>query len=349
MRMTRILLFAAVCAWLAAAAPSSTQARFKNLQVLDGVSEADLYAAMNFMAGSLGVTCEHCHVNPWDSDSREAKVTARRMITMVRGINDQSFEGRQVVTCQSCHRGSLRPATVPQLENAAWNHPSAPSHPAAKAPVTADQVVMRYFRAVNMSPTDARAPSRRLVGSFELTDGMRPPRTIPVEVLIGSAGQLHVLDRFPNRPSLTIWNGRDGWTKAGAGVTAMTAAEIEDARRTVEMYRVFDSGELKGLVVSEDGKGDPETVVLKAQGPGGHDQTLTFSTKTGLLMRRETRLASPLGTILERVDYAHYRRVNGVRVPFAITSSAFAQRMRFVFTRIDTSATIPAGAFDRPE
>src|SRR5215813_8107792 len=88
---------------------------FKNLQVLRPDTDADLYGAMSFMAGSLGVTCEHCHVNPWDSDERDAKKTARQMMRMVREINETYFDGRPVVTCAACHHGSLKPAARPDL------------------------------------------------------------------------------------------------------------------------------------------------------------------------------------------------------------------------------------------
>ena len=115
----RTILFVAACAWVGAVAAASTEPRFTNVQVLDGVSEAELYAAMDFMSSSLGVTCEHCHVNPRHVDSRAAKVTARRMVTMARRIHDQSFTGRPVITCESCHQGSVRPAPVPHLEKPA--------------------------------------------------------------------------------------------------------------------------------------------------------------------------------------------------------------------------------------
>src|SRR5262249_48625936 len=37
---------------------------YKNIQVLKGISASQLRPAMTFIAGSLGVSCEHCHTNP---------------------------------------------------------------------------------------------------------------------------------------------------------------------------------------------------------------------------------------------------------------------------------------------
>src|SRR5215467_8812891 len=46
---------------------------FKNIQVFKGLPSSQLRPAMSFMAAALGVNCEHCHTNPWDSDVKPPK------------------------------------------------------------------------------------------------------------------------------------------------------------------------------------------------------------------------------------------------------------------------------------
>ena len=41
------------------------------------------------------------------------KVTARRMMAMVKNINDTTFNGEQKVTCYTCHHGEQKPAAPP--------------------------------------------------------------------------------------------------------------------------------------------------------------------------------------------------------------------------------------------
>src|SRR5664280_407066 len=77
----------------------------KNVVVLKDVPESEWTSTMAFISGSLGVRCEYCHATPYESDTKQTKVTARRMIQMTREINAGSFGGRQVVTCNTCHRG----------------------------------------------------------------------------------------------------------------------------------------------------------------------------------------------------------------------------------------------------
>jgi hypothetical protein len=67
----------------------------KNIQVLQG---ADLAATMQSFVQALGLldkgTCGYCHVEDRSSDAKIQKVTARRMIIMMRGIMAPSGTAR---------------------------------------------------------------------------------------------------------------------------------------------------------------------------------------------------------------------------------------------------------------
>jgi len=86
----------------------------KNIQVLQG---ADLPATMQSFVQALGLldkgTCGYCHVDDRSADTKIQKVTARRMIIMMRAINGTFGDGKQHVTCFTCHRGSPTPLSEP--------------------------------------------------------------------------------------------------------------------------------------------------------------------------------------------------------------------------------------------
>ncbi len=88
----------------------------KNIQVLQG---ADLPATMQSFVQALGLldkgTCGYCHVEDRSADAKIQKVTARRMIIMMRGINGTFGDGKQHVTCFTCHRGSTTPLSEPSF------------------------------------------------------------------------------------------------------------------------------------------------------------------------------------------------------------------------------------------
>ena len=85
----------------------------KNLQVLTG----NIPETMQSFVQALGVldqgACNYCHVEDKSSDQKIQKVTARRMVIMVRAINGTFPDGKQHVTCFTCHRGSTTPPTAP--------------------------------------------------------------------------------------------------------------------------------------------------------------------------------------------------------------------------------------------
>ncbi len=91
---------------------------FKNVQVLKGVPAARLLRIMDIgYSRSLGVGCDHCHVEDrWDSDEKRPKKAAREMMALVRQINESLGKMENVetpeatVNCTTCHRGYVKPS-----------------------------------------------------------------------------------------------------------------------------------------------------------------------------------------------------------------------------------------------
>ena len=104
-----------------AARPPMAEEVFKNVQFLKGIPVDEFMGTMGFFSASLGLNCTDCHVDEsggdWAryADDNPKKRTARRMMQMVADLNRTSFGGRQVVTCNTCHRGNSRPNVQPSL------------------------------------------------------------------------------------------------------------------------------------------------------------------------------------------------------------------------------------------
>src|SRR5688572_31968942 len=100
--------------------PKTAEQVYKNIQVLKGMPAAELEPTMAFISGSLGVKCNHCHVNPFEKDEKPTKSTARRMMRMVLDLNKGSFNGEKAVSCFTCHRGKPHPVSVPAVGQNLW-------------------------------------------------------------------------------------------------------------------------------------------------------------------------------------------------------------------------------------
>jgi hypothetical protein len=135
----------------------------KNIKVLTGVPTSQLIPTMAFMANSLGVTCTNCHAQAYESDEKPAKNAARRMIALQRELNAKYYDGKTVVTCNTCHQGRVTPAATPDIANAGWNRLNTP------APVTPLEP------AVQLLPKNPEGTTSRVIqGTVERFSGREP-------------------------------------------------------------------------------------------------------------------------------------------------------------------------------
>ena len=85
-------------------------------QVLKDVPPDQLQLTMQYIAASLGVRCNYCHVQGQnDLDDKETKKTARQMMKMVDQLNTTFFDGKPRVSCASCHNGRNKPVRTAPL------------------------------------------------------------------------------------------------------------------------------------------------------------------------------------------------------------------------------------------
>jgi len=83
----------------------------KNLKIL---TADQVRPMMRSFTVALGVECNYCHVRPdFSSDENPKKNVARMMLTMVHDINAKFPDGKEHVTCYTCHRGAAMPLTAP--------------------------------------------------------------------------------------------------------------------------------------------------------------------------------------------------------------------------------------------
>jgi hypothetical protein len=73
--------------------------------------------AMDSFVAGLGLAdkggCGYCHVADKSSDDNPKKDIARLMLNMVKDINGRFPDGKQHVTCFTCHRGAEMPLMAP--------------------------------------------------------------------------------------------------------------------------------------------------------------------------------------------------------------------------------------------
>jgi hypothetical protein len=100
----------------------------KNLKIL---KPEEIRPMMGAFRVALGVKCTGCHVEgDFASDAKPEKDTARMMIAMTREINAKFPDGKNHVTCFTCHRGDEHPKTAPDSAATPAAAPAATPAPA---------------------------------------------------------------------------------------------------------------------------------------------------------------------------------------------------------------------------
>jgi len=143
----------------------------KNIQVLKGLPDSQLFLLMNFVGDSLGVSCDYCHVkgekNPqtgddtwiWEKDDKKEKLAAREMMRMVLDLNHNSFKREGLVTCYTCHRGSTRPERMVSLPPRDLIKESLQTLQTPKKVLpAAPEVIAKYLSAVGAKQNVASSP-----------------------------------------------------------------------------------------------------------------------------------------------------------------------------------------------
>src|SRR5262249_30520488 len=88
--------------------------------------------------------------------------------------------------------------------------------------------------------------------------------------------------------------------------------------------------------------------VVQGTGPRGLLVTLYFDKMTGLLLRELRYGSSPIGRIPTQIDFADYREVSGIKLPFRITYAWLDGRDSIVLTDIKTNVPVDETKFGRP-
>jgi hypothetical protein len=91
---------------------------FQNVKHLGDIPAGRFLRIMDFgFSRSLGVSCDHCHVEGrWEADDKRPKRAAREMWELVQEINaslglmHEIETAEATVNCTTCHRGYLKPA-----------------------------------------------------------------------------------------------------------------------------------------------------------------------------------------------------------------------------------------------
>jgi len=362
--------------------PLTSDQVFKNVQVLKGIPVDDFLGTMGIMCAALGFDCSECHSNAgtakvdWAADNPR-KLIARRMVQMMAAINKDNFNSRQMVTCWTCHRNRDRPLTTPTMENmygpATLDMDDVLAQAEGQPP--ADKILDKYIQAVGGTERLATMKSYVATGSSAGFGGF------------GKGGQVEIAGKFPDQRvtsivfpkepergnSIRAFDGHDAWLRTPLTVLSeyqLTGGELDGAKLDAQLafpaqiksvltdWHVSMPTTISDLPAPESqsaeenkaaGIGKDRLVnVLQGRGPDRIYATLYFDQQSGLLLREVRYGNSPIGRVPTQIDYADYRDVDGIKMPFHILFAWLGGRDEFQLNQIQLNVPVDARKFGRP-
>jgi photosynthetic reaction center cytochrome c subunit len=340
------------------AANVMSQDAFKNVTAIINVPVDEFMQTMGIFSAALSMCCAECHTGAgtdtvkWELDT-PTKRTARRMVGMMAAINRDNFNGRQVVTCWTCHRGRDRPVQTPTLDTVYGTPTLEPDDVLTRAPggATPDQVLDNYLKAVGGAAAANRLTSYVAKGNsvgFGRFAGRRP-----VEIYAKAPDQRATFNHTADGDVARTFDGKTGWIS-----TPLTAVkEFELATGELDGAK-FDAqiafpGQVKRLLTNmrvsfPSTINDREVEVLQGNGPRNLLVTLYFDKQSGLLTRMVRHTTSPVGRAPTQVDFADYRDVAGVKLPYKFIFAWLDGQDTFELTEIQPNVAVDAAKFAKP-
>lgn len=361
--------------------PLLAEQAFKNIQVFKGLPVDDFMETMGIMAASLDFDCSDCHVGAgtdqvdWPADTPR-KQMARKMVLMVENINKSNFGGRQVVTCWTCHRNRDKPLITPVMDTIYGTVTIEPDDEvtAAEGVPSPESILDKYIQASGGAQKLAALKSFAGKGTSVGFGGF------------GGGGDVELLAEAPDKRATIIlfkeatgrgdqirtYDGHTGWVRTPLNVLGefqLSGGDLDGARLDAQLSF---PGQIKQILTNLK-TGPPGTIkdlpaptsqaslqkdvalgqthdvdVVQGAGPRGLLVTLYFDRKTGLLSRELRYGNSPIGRVPTQIDFADYRDVDGIKLPFRITYAWLDGRDSIVLNEIKTNVPINETKFDKP-
>ena len=338
-------------------APKKAEEQFKNIQVLKGVPAEQVFPTMQFVAASLGVECDFCHVqNAFDKDDKKPKQIARKMMEMMFAINKDNFEGHRMVTCYSCHRGNVHPVGIPVVMTEDSKAPMGAPHGAESAGKSdevkepagpaAEQLLDKYIQAAGGAATIDKVSTRVMKGTIDVGG-----KALPIDIYAKDPDKRISFTHTQDGDSVTAFNGREGWLgMTGRPLREMHGSDLDGASIDADLHLATHLKQMFSKVNTRGTEkvGDQEAYVVVGSRDGKPPIQLYFDEQTGLLVRLVRYGDTALGLLPTQIDYADYRDADGVKVPYRWTLARPNGRFTIQLTELKQNVHVDDDKFVRP-
>lgn len=337
---------------------------FKNVQVLKGIPVDEFFGTMGFFAAALSLNCTECHVSEALNDLSEyatdtaVKQTTRKMILMVRSLNQNYFGGKPVVTCYTCHRTSATPKNVVSLVEQYGTPTDDPNNveplenPAPGTP-TPDQIFDKYIEAIGGAEKVASITTYAAKGTYSGFD--TSDQKAALEVYAKAPAQSTIVVHAELGDLIKTFDGRSAWNAVAHGLyplLPLSGGDLDGAKFDASLF--FPAGIKQQLMNWQSGFpstaiDDRQVEVVQGLTASKTPIKLYFDADSGLLVREVRYRPTAVGPIPTQIDYSDYREVSGVKEPFHWVMTWTDGKSTADMTQVQLNVPVDASKFAKPK
>jgi outer membrane lipoprotein-sorting protein len=211
---------------------------------------------------------------------------------------------------------------------------------------TTSQLLDRYINALGGAAAIEKITSRVETGTVSSRG-----QSVGLEILTQAPDKQALVQHLPQGDSVTIFDGQTGWfVLPGRPTRVMRGAEILAAQMDADLHFALRVQEMFPEVHVEypEKVGDREAYVLLCVKGDQPAAKLYFDEQSNLLLRAVRYADSPLGLDPTQIDYADYRDVDGVQVPFRVTVSQPGSSSTIQIDQVQQNVAIDDTRFAKP-
>jgi hypothetical protein len=210
----------------------------------------------------------------------------------------------------------------------------------------ANQLFDRYLKAVGGAAAVDKVTSRVMKGTITFGD-----RNVPIDIFSKDPEKRISFTHTPDGDSVTAFDGREGWLGApGHPVREMHGPDIDGAAMDADLHFAAHLKEMftEAKVRGKEKVGDRDAYLVVGQREGKTPVRLYFDEQSGLLVRLVRYGETPLGRLPTQIDYADYRDVGGVKIPFRWTLARTSGLFTIQVSEVKDNVAVDDAKFARP-
>src|SRR5215471_8549386 len=338
--------------------PQLAEEAFKNVKVIKGIPVDEFMDTMGMFSAATNMNCVDCHTEDstadWQKFAKDTpqKDAARRMLRMVNAINKDNFKGVRAVTCYTCHHGDRAPKKIPSLTvqySAPVEDPDEVNVFADTKGPTVDQVFDKYIQALGGAQRLSTLRSVTAKGTYSGYD--TDQANVPVDIFARAPGQRTTVVHAGFGDIVRTYDGRTGWVASAdkpLPLMQLTGGNLDGAKiEAMVLFPMQIRQAFRQWKVTSSAIDDKEVEVLQGTNPRQPPVNLYFD-DSGLLVRLVRFVDTAVGQVPTQIDYADYREVSGVKMPFKWIATWTDGQSTTQLSAVQPNAAIDASRFARP-